>query len=136
LDFSDRFELISLPGGDSLAVGLLSPGAAGPKPTASGVKAAPPETFVNYQLYAALGADYAVNIARNDTTGALAATVYDVKGEAMRRQIALPAGSATDPVFRMAVHRMSDEVVRVASGTPGVAATRLVFIQRGRAYRV
>lgn len=136
LDFSDRFELISLPGGDSLAVGLLSPGAAGPRPTATGVKAAPLEVFVNYPLYAALGADYAVNLWRNDTTGAVAATVYDVRGETMRRQLSVPVGSATDPAFRMAVHRVSDEVVRVAAGTAGVAATRLVFIQRGRAYRI
>jgi TolB protein len=36
----------------------------------------------------------------------------------------------------MAVHRASDEVVRVATGSAGIAATRLVFLQRGRAYRI
>ena len=136
LDYSDRFELISLPGGDSLAVGLLSPGAAGPRPTATGTHAAALELFVNYPLYAALGADYAVNVTRNDTTGALGATVYDVRGQTARRQLPIPTGSAADPAFRLSVHRVSDEVVRVAAGTAGIAATRLVFIQHGRAYQV
>src|ERR1043166_8080721 len=58
LDYSDRFELINLPGGDSLTIGLeaRAPQAgSAPAPSAGG-------PFVNYPLYAALGADFAVNI--------------------------------------------------------------------------
>ena len=49
LDYSDRFELISLPGGDSLMLGILGSSAA------SAAGGAP---FVNYSLYAALGRRY------------------------------------------------------------------------------
>ena len=55
LDYSDRFEMISLPGTDSLTLGITA--LAAPRaprtrtPSAGGA-------FVNYALYEALGADY------------------------------------------------------------------------------
>src|SRR4051812_2460850 len=103
LDYSDRFELITLPGGDSLTVGLESRAPqAGTAP--SGSAGGP---FVNYPLYAALGADLAVNIARAvNVTGI---TVYDVKGETIKRQLTVSAASISDPDFRMQVHRAADE---------------------------
>ena len=64
LDYSDRFELISLPGGDSLSIGIGTDAASGGRGAAS-----PPAAFVNYPLYAALGADYAVNVFRGDSSG-------------------------------------------------------------------
>jgi TolB protein len=42
----------------------------------------------------------------------------------------------TDPGFRMEVHRMSDEIARWASGTPGMAASRLLLVSDGRVYRI
>lgn len=125
LDFSDRFEMITLPGSDSLmvAIGTASPsrGPTGP--------------FVNYALYEALGADYTVSVMDRSDSG-LAAVVYDVKGKGVRRVVPVRVASVADREFRMAVHRASDEVVRAAAGTPGIAATRLLLVQNGRVYRV
>lgn len=122
LDFSDRFEMIMLPGADSLAltVGPEQPGGS---------------SFVNYSLYRALGADYAVNVALG-ADSAIFVTVYDVSGQGVRRVIPLPVRDLAHPGFRMAVHRVSDEVVRAAAGAPGIAATRLLVIQHGRVWRV
>ncbi|GIW53520.1 MAG: protein TolB [Gemmatimonadales bacterium] len=121
LDFSDRFEMITLPGADSLA---LTVGA-----DAGG------SSFVNYPLYRALGADYAVNVSVGADSGLLV-TVYDVTGQGVRRVIPLAVRDVNQPGFRMAVHRVSDEVVRAAAGAPGIAATRLLVIQHGRVWRI
>ncbi|HLB37600.1 MAG TPA: hypothetical protein VJL31_13605 [Gemmatimonadales bacterium] len=125
LDFSDRFEMITLPGSDSLTlaigVGAATRGATGP--------------FVNYALYEALGADYAVSVTDRADSG-LSVVVYDVKGQGVRRIVPVTVANLADPGFRMAVHRATDEVVRAAAGTPGIAATRLLFVQNGRVYRV
>lgn len=125
LDFSDRFEMISLPGSDSL---MLSIGTGTPARGSTG-------PFVNYALYQALGADYTVSVMDRADSG-LAAVVYDVKGRGVRRVTPVPVTSLADRDFRMAVHRVSDDVVRVAAGTPGIAATRLLFVRGGRVYRV
>jgi TolB protein len=45
--------------------------------------------------------------------------------------------SATSPNFRLAVHAASDEVVRLLTGQPGIAATRIAFSRRaGRGYEL
>lgn len=127
LDYSDRFEMITLPGGDSLALGIGG--------SESGTETG--GAFVNYGLYAALGADYAVHVSDPGLAdSSVAVTVYDVRGQGRRRDIPLGAVSLDDPGFRIAVHRLSDEVVRATAGTPGAAATRFLLIQRGRVYRV
>lgn len=126
LDYSDRFEMITLPGGDSLVVG---PAAAG-----SGTSGGRP--FVNYPLYGALGADYAVDVADRGDSG-LVVVVYDVKGRGVRRAVRVAVTDLRDPDFRLKVHQASDELVRAAAGSPGIAATRLLFLQDdGRVYRV
>jgi len=125
LDFSDRFEMITLPGSDSL---MLSIGTASPTGGSSG-------PFVNYALYEALGADYAVSVTERADSG-LAVVVHDVKGRGVRRTVPFRVTSLGDRDFRMTVHRASDEVVRAAAGTPGIAATRLLLVQGGRVYRV
>src|SRR2546429_1155040 len=69
LDYSDRFELITLPSGDSIRVTAAPPpsatagrpGAAAGKATGAGGGAA--ATSLNYPLYQALGADFAGAIA-------------------------------------------------------------------------
>src|SRR3989337_1881254 len=59
LDFSDRFEMITLPGSDSLMLaigaGSATRGSTGP--------------FVNYALYEALGADYTVSVLDRPASG-------------------------------------------------------------------
>ena len=124
LDHSDRFEVISLPGSDTMAVGIETNGGT-----------AGPGGFVNYALYTALGADYTVHV-REPTEAGLDVVLYDVRGRDVRRTLTLPLGNLADPAFRLAVHRVSDEIVRSAAGTPGIAATRLLFLQQGRIYRI
>src|SRR5207302_6311196 len=53
LDLSDRFELITLPGGDSIRVSAAPPSVAGRAPAGGRGGAA---AGLNYQLYQALGA--------------------------------------------------------------------------------
>jgi TolB protein len=133
LRYSDRFEMITLPGGDSLFLGIAGVADSGGDEAAT---TGPAEPFVNYSLYAALGANYAVAILADADTATARITVYDVLGENARRTIALPLKPLDDPDFRMSVHRLADDVVLAASGEPGSAATRLLFIQRGRLRRV
>jgi len=70
LEFSDRFEMISLPGGDSLLLGLTQISSGGDE---AGGTAIP---FVNYSLYAALGADYAVAVGPDADSARVRATLY------------------------------------------------------------
>jgi TolB protein len=120
LDYSDQYEIITLPAEDSAPLGIGS----GP----SGAE------FVNYRLYAALGADFSVRIRELDQ--GVVVTIYDVRGETVRRELALSLPPLDDPGFRMAAHRISDNVVRACLGQPGIAATRFLFLQHGRIYRV
>ncbi|TFG46061.1 MAG: hypothetical protein E4H41_03360 [Gemmatimonadales bacterium] len=111
LDYSDRFEVLPLePGGSTVT------------------------SAVNYQLYRTLGADYGIEV-RADAAGVVV-RLHDIGGGTVRQEqpFAIPAESA--PEFRMAVHRISDEAVRWVTGTPGVAATRLLVLIDKRAYRV
>jgi TolB protein len=128
LDYGDRFELITLPAYDP-------PRAAAPATTStprsatSGGSAAQVGQ-VNYPLYQALGADYAVELDRvGDTT---VVTLHDVASAAVRRTLRKQLPPGVD--FRMAVHRLSDEVVQAALGSPGIAATRVLFVRDGKVY--
>lgn len=115
LDYSDRFEMITLPPADSAELGIGA------------------DDYVNYGLYAALGADFTV---RARVADSVIVWLYDVRGETVRRRLSAVLPPLEDPGFRMAVHRLSDDVVRAATGEPGIAATRFLFLQRGRVYRV
>ncbi len=128
LDHSDRFELISLPSGDSLILGLSDVGAgAGGLATAG---------FVNYPLYAALGAEYSVAVLPGQGAGPPVVTVYDVRGETVRSRMPISVTDVRDREFRMTVHRAADDVVRAATGQPGTAASKLLFVQGDRLYGV
>lgn len=132
LDYSDRFETISLPGGDTLVLGISrGPGAE----RTEGEPGSGP-AFVNYPLYAALGADFTVAVTPAPDSGVFHVTLYDVRGETARRRFRLEQRPVDDPAFRMTVHRVADELVRAASGEPGIAATRLLFVSNGRLYVV
>ncbi len=127
LGYSDRFEMIYLPGGDSLVLGVSSPDASG--------SSDPSDLFVNYSLYAALGADFAVSVLEEyDST--LSVNLYDVGGEAVRASVRIYHTDPHAPDFRMAVHRASDAAVRAATGEPGFAASRILFVSRGWLYSV
>ena len=114
LDFSDRFEVVSVPAGTS-----------------------PAGTAVNYRQYRVYGAQYGVDLVRGATAGAARVRLHDLaQGKVINEQeVGLPDPAAAG--FRMAVHRLSDEVVRWVTGTPGYAASRLAFVgSDGRLWRV
>ncbi len=120
LDYSDQYEMITLPADDSLTLGIGT-GTAG-------------STFVNYRLFAALGADFSVRLRELDE--GVTVTLYDVRGETIRREMAVSLPALEDPEFRLAVHRVSDDIVRSCFGQAGIAATRFLFLQGARIFRV
>ncbi len=109
LDFSDRFEMIPVP--DDLGSG----------------------TAVNYGLWNQLGAVWLVtgHVSGSSSAPVLRVSLHDVVfGELKEvRAFSLPASSSSG--FRMSIHRVADEVVRWATGQPGMAATRIVFRRKG-----
>ena len=109
LDYSDRFEIIP----------IGSEGAS---------------TTVNYVLLRSLGADFGVELA--DVSGATAFRLHDMKTGTMRKEQRVNLPAPGDPNFRMTVHRIADEIVRSAIGTPGYATSQVVFLSNKRAYRV
>jgi len=108
LDFSDRFEMIPVP--DDLGTG----------------------TAVNYGLWNQLGAVWLVTgqVSGSASAPVLRVSLHDVVfGELKEvRAFSLPAPGSSG--FRMAVHRVSDEIIRWATGQPGIAATRIAFRRR------
>lgn len=90
---------------------------------------------VNYGLYRdQFGADHAVEVVA-DGAG-VRVRLHDLAGGRVRNEqrYALPPADA--PGFRMAVHAISDEVTRWATGTDGYAASRLAFLAGDRIWRV
>jgi TolB protein len=113
LDYSDRFEMIQV---DEAPPGDTGAGA------------------VNYGIYKTLGAQLAVELVQ--APGGVTARLHDLNAAKVRSQqtVGLPAG--TDPGYRLEVHRLADEIARWASGTPGIAASRFLFVSGGRVYQV
>lgn len=128
LDYGDRFEMITLPGGDSIRVGGARAGG-GQTSTASRAAAS-----LNYPLYQALGADFAIGASVVGDT--IQVTLHDVATSGVRRSLRARLPARTDPHFRMAVHRLADQIVEAALGTPGSAATRILFVSDGKLYRI
>jgi TolB protein len=119
LDYSDRFEMIALdPTGGAPAGGGGAEGA-GP---------------VNYGLYKTLGAEFGVELTA--AAGGLTARLHDLNAGKVRNQQAFALPPDSDPGYRLEVHRVADEVARWATGTPGVAASRLLLVSGGRIYRM
>ena len=119
LDYTDRFEMI--------AVADL------PQSPPSRGSAEPGGGGVNYQLYKTLGAQFAVELVGG--AGGVTARLHDLNESRLQSQktVVLPSASAAE--FRLEVHRLADEVARWASGMPGAAASRLLFVSGGRVYR-
>ena len=137
LDYSDRFEVITLPGGDSIRLATPSAAPRGTGTRRSGTHAtggAQAGGTLNYPLYQALGADFALDItAAGDTT---VATLHDIAAAGIRRTVRAKLPRPGDPDFRQAVHRLADQAVQAAVGTPGIAATRVLFVKDGKVYQI
>ena len=131
LDYGDRFEMITLPGGDSLSIGVApaaSRAAGKPKPAGGGLAG------LNYSLYQALGADFAVALSQaGDTT---VVTVHDVAAGGVRRELRRVLPPPASPDFRLTVHRLADQVLQASLGVPGIAATRVLFVLDGKVYQI
>jgi TolB protein len=114
LDYSDRFELVPVPLTEQAPV-------QGPR-------------TVNYEIWRRLGANYAIELVP-DPVGAIA-RLHDVGAGTIRdqRKFTIPAIGSADA--RMAVHRLSDEVIRWITGQPGAAASRLLSVEGGRIWIV
>ncbi|MGH7568235.1 MAG: hypothetical protein ACREL9_04560 [Gemmatimonadales bacterium] len=152
LDYSDRFEVITLPGGDSIRLaggttgggaggragaegGRAGRGATGTRGTAGGgTGGAAAAAGLNYPLYQALGSDFAVELGTSaDTTVAL---LHDVAAGAVRRTLRVRLPPLSDRGFRQAVHRLADQVLQAAVGASGIAATRILFVRDGKVYQI
>ena len=115
LDYSDRFEMIQ----------MADPGRAGADATPGPI---------NYGLFKALGADFAVELL--DQSGKTTVRLHDVGRSLLVNQQSVALPPPTDANFRLAVHVLSDEIVRWATGTPGIAATRILYVQNGRIWQM
>jgi TolB protein len=105
LHYSDRFQVM-----DSLPSGLIG-------------------DAVDYSLWDRLGADWLVS-GRLEGAGegyVLVVELHDVVYSQIKEQGRFRIPRSADPSFRMAVHRASDEIVRWATGDPGMAASRISF---------
>lgn len=110
LDYSDRFEMLDGSG-------------------------APAQGEINVDLWKERGADWIVQGALSPGRAGgtqLRVILHDAVYGSIKedRTFALPAQG--DPNFRMAVHAVSDEVVRWATGEAGAAASRIAFVLDGR----
>jgi TolB protein len=116
LDYSDRFEVIELPSG--------------------GAPAIDGNNGFNYALYKTLRASLALEVLGQ--SGNVTIRLHDLNTQAVRSEATAPLDPSVDAEARMAVHRMSDEIVNWATGQRGIAASRFLFLNRGdrRIYRI
>lgn len=107
LDYSDRFEIFETP----------------PQ-----LRSGP----VDYGTWNGLGVVYLVTgtLEARDDGSVLEVTLHDVVYGQVRQSQAFFLPPTTSPGFRMAVHAVSDEIVRWATGQPGMAASRILFVRR------
>jgi TolB protein len=110
LDYSDRFTILELGTGDPAT--LRGPGGSG----------------VNYSLFSKMNAAAAVEIISVGT--GLHVAVHDVaKSQVMNvGEFSVPP-TAPGRDWRLAVHRVSDEIQRWVTGERGIAATRIAYVR-------
>jgi TolB protein len=115
LDYTDRFEMIALADAPAASGGAEGGG-------------------INYGIYRALGAQFGVELVQ--AANGVTIRLHDLGASQVRNQQTFGLPPASDPGYRVEVHRVADEVARWATGTPGVAASRLLFVAGGRIYRI
>jgi TolB protein len=111
LDYSDRFELIEL---------TQTP------PTEAG-----PRGPINFAFYRTLGAALALELLPSDN-GGVTARLYDLAAERPQAEATMPVERSGSGEGRMTVHRLSDEIVRLSTRQPGIATTRMLFLNDDR----
>ena len=116
LDYSDRFEVIN----------LTQPAATG---GAGGGAGGTGTSGINYAFYRTLGASLAVELV--SARGSIAVKIHDLAAEKVRNDLIVSLDQSGVGESRMAIHALSDEIVRLITGQPGVAATRIMFLNEG-----
>ncbi|MYI07394.1 MAG: hypothetical protein F4059_08805 [Gemmatimonadetes bacterium] len=108
LDYSDRFVIV-----DSLPAVFSDAG-------------------VEYGFWDQYGVDWLLTGRVERVAGArfLSVELHDIVTADLRARTRVPLPPPEDPEFRMAVHRISDEVVAWVTGEQGMAASRIVFRMR------
>ena len=107
LDYSDRFEIGEVPA--ALATGSI-----------------------DYRRWNSLNVWYLIAAALSPSASGytLQLDLHDVVYGNKKHSATYPLPSANAPGFRMAVHKISDEIVKNITNQPGSAATRIAFIRR------
>jgi TolB protein len=103
LDYSDRFEVAFV--ADS---------------------AAPLAGTLNLGLWRQYGLAWAVEL--RPTIGGVEAQLHDLAQDQVRLRVQRGVNPAGIGIERMGIHRLSDEIVTAITGDPGIAATRVLFI--------
>ncbi|MGH7577639.1 MAG: hypothetical protein ACREM1_21265 [Longimicrobiales bacterium] len=87
---------------------------------------------VDYPAWNSLNVVYLVTGEVSETADGheLALTVHDVVYGDVKQQTTYELPEPTSAEFRMAVHRVSDDVVQAISNQPGIAATRIAFVRQ------
>jgi TolB protein len=111
LDYSDRFEVIAL-----TQTAPTEPSPRGP---------------INFAFYRTLGAALALELVPA-ANGGITARLYDLAAERAQAETTMPTDRSGAGEGRMTVHRLSDEIVRLLTGQPGIAATRMLFLNDDR----
>lgn len=112
LDYSDRFELIEL--------------------TQTAPTEASPKGPINFAFYRnTLAAALALELLPAPN-GGITARLYDLAAERAQAETTMPVDRGGVGEGRMTVHRLSDEIVRLATRQPGIAATRMLFLSDDR----
>ena len=111
LGFSDRFEVISL---------TQTPGSMPRGPAA-----------INYPFYRNLGAVLAVELVPG-AGSQVTMRLHDLAAERLREEITFTPDRSGAGDSRLSVHRISDEIVRIATGQIGIAASRILFLNSDR----
>ncbi len=125
LDYSDRFEVIPLPDGGASSAPVTGGSAAG-------------TPSLNYALLSKLNAVLALELVRSANGSMVTVRLHDLVTSRVRNE----RGMSLDPSglgdSRLGIHAVADEVVRWATGAPGIAATRMLYQERGsgRIYRI
>jgi len=123
LDYSDRFEVIVVPAGGAEAAVPVPGQTAGQ---------------INYELYRALNAGFAIELGRVSGGMALSLRVHDLVAGQVRHDTTLVADISGAGEGRMSLHRLADQVVTWLTGQRGIAATRFLYVEGGtrRIHRV
>ena len=95
-----------------------------------------PSGALNYALFQRLGAAAVLQMTLPGD-GSLQVALHDLASSTVRnsQRFVLPP-PALGPAWRLALHRVSDEVERWVTGQQGVAATRLLFVRGGTLWQV